>query len=183
MTRRKITVSEAERARGALARALRGALDRGQGVPCLHPTRGAMWTSEDPEHLADAAEACGACPVLDVCREAGRYEKCGAWGGTVRGTPRARRLPVQQAALLALATAPRPLTLDEATAEVAALLGNEGTRRDRIADALTRCVARGQAARHKTTPRTFTATPDGEATAADWLDTHRGFASRSVTAP
>lgn len=147
-------------------------------MPCLDPVRGAMWTSEDPDDLADAAEACGACPVLDVCREAGRYEKWGAWGGAVRGTPRERRLPVRQAALLALATAPRPLTVDDVAAEVSVVLGNEGARRDRIADALARCVARGQASRHKTTPRTtFTATPDGEATAADWLDAHRGFAS------
>ncbi|MBB1482354.1 hypothetical protein H5392_00580 [Tessaracoccus sp. MC1865] len=129
-----------------------------------------MWTSDDPEALADAAEACGTCPVLDVCRDAGRGERWGAWGGVVRGTPRARRLPVQQAALLALATAPRPLTLDEATAEVAALLGDDVARRDRIADALARCMSRGQAARHPTTPRTFTATPHGEAAAAEWLN-------------
>lgn len=118
------------RARGALARALRGAVDRGEGVPCLHPTRGAAWTSDDPDDLAAAAEACGPCPVLDACRAAGAHELWGAWGGRVRMRsgpgPREPKPPKPQlwpVVLLALATASKPLTSAVIAHDVAPLLG------------------------------------------------------------
>lgn len=167
------------RARVALARALRGALARGEGVPCLHPTRGAAWTSDDPDELAEAAEACTGCPVLDVCRDAGRFECWGVWGGIVRGIHRARRLPVQHTALLALATSPRPLTVDAVAAEVAPLLP-EAVSRKRVADALSKATRLGLALR--VAPSTFTSTAKGEAVAADWLDAAEGVSGSASPA-
>lgn len=118
------------RARGALARALRGALDRGEGVPCLHPTRGAAWTSDDPDELSEAAEACRPCPVLAECRAAGANEHWGVWGGGVRmrGTrprdPNPPRKPQLASVLLAtLATATQPLSSAALAHAVAPALG------------------------------------------------------------
>lgn len=149
------------------------------GKRCADLTRGAWWTSDDPDDLAQAAEACAGCPVLDRCREAGRSERWGVWGGVIRGQVRSVRLPVQHAALLALATAPRPLTVDDVAAELAGLLGTE-VDRPRVADALTRCTMNGQATRYPTTPRTYTTTADGEAAAARWLDGDEGKGVRAL---
>lgn len=169
MTGKPPTAADTARARESLGQALRGALTRGVGVPCLEPTRGPRWTSEDPDDLADAAAACGPCPARALCWEAGRREPWGVWGGVARGLTPAARLPVQHATLLALATAPRPLTVDETAADVADVLG-ESVARHRVADALARSTRRGESTRHDTDPRTYTVTPEGEAAAAEWLD-------------
>ncbi len=50
------------------------------------PTLGAIgaWVSDTPHVLEGAALACGPCPVLELCREAGRREVAGVWGGKLR---------------------------------------------------------------------------------------------------
>ncbi len=73
-----------------LGRAIIGALDKGQTIPCIRLDGWEPWTSDDPADRAEAAEACQSCPVLEVCREAGAKEKAGVWGATDR-TPRAGR--------------------------------------------------------------------------------------------
>lgn len=117
-------------ARVALARALRGAVADGEGVPCLRPGWGPLFTSDDPDELAEAAEACGPCPVLAECRAAGANEYWGVWGGGVRmrGTrprdPNPPRKPQLAPVLLAtLATATRPLSSAALAHAVAPTLG------------------------------------------------------------
>lgn len=99
----------------------------GEGVPCWG-AGGEAWTSEDADDRAEAVEACAPCPVLKLCKAAGRYEVFGVWGGVDRErTPRARRPELGRAVLLALATAPAPSTAQELVPDVSPLLGTTET--------------------------------------------------------
>lgn len=57
-------------------------------VPCIDKTapkdRALWWISEDRAENAAAAKLCRACPVLASCREAGRAQLSGVWGGHLR---------------------------------------------------------------------------------------------------
>lgn len=37
-------------------------------------------------HMEEAIAICDSCPLKDVCREAGRTEVSGIWGGRIAGT-------------------------------------------------------------------------------------------------
>ncbi len=73
-----------------LGRAIVGALDRGEHIPCIRLDGWELWTSDDPDDRAEAAEACQGCPVLEVCLEAGGRQVDGVWGG-VDKTPKPGR--------------------------------------------------------------------------------------------
>lgn len=64
---------------------LHDALDQltrdGQRVPCHGDQR---FASDDRATRAEAARYCQACPVIDPCREAGRSQVAGVWGGRDR---------------------------------------------------------------------------------------------------
>jgi AraC-like DNA-binding protein len=47
-----------------------------------------LWFSENPKFIAEAKEACDACPVRDECAELGENEEFGIYGGM---TPDDRR--------------------------------------------------------------------------------------------
>lgn len=65
----------------ALHEALTAALGDRKRIPCRESGRTALWTSEAAKDRATAAEACGGCPILDPCAEAGQFEPFGTWGG------------------------------------------------------------------------------------------------------
>ena len=44
-----------------------------------------LWTSGNPADKARAMRVCAGCPVRTRCREAGRAETYGIWGGVDRG--------------------------------------------------------------------------------------------------
>ena len=57
----------------------------GQSAPCIEPSRGHWWLSEDREAAEAASHACGVCPALAACR---RYveehpEPAGVWAGAL----------------------------------------------------------------------------------------------------
>lgn len=71
------TAEEQDTARAALAgaqRALGGLLC--VGLP--------QFTSDALEDVLDAMEWCSECPAAELCREAGRTERAGVWGGVPR---------------------------------------------------------------------------------------------------
>ena len=88
----------------ALHDALSAAVNARRRVPCRVPGHGAAWTSEAHEERADAAEACQACPILDPCRAAGRFEPFGTWGGRDRTRRPGKKLPPRPTTT----TKPRP---------------------------------------------------------------------------
>ncbi len=55
-------------------------------VPCRDPDPEyrSLWTSEERWAQSLAADACRSCPVLLLCRKAGRGEVAGVWGGQHR---------------------------------------------------------------------------------------------------
>lgn len=79
-----MTVARDEAMRAALVgldEELRRTLAAGVRPPC---TRGGdAWLSEDADERAEAAEACGRCPAVlrAACREAGRFQSFGVFGG------------------------------------------------------------------------------------------------------
>lgn len=74
----------------AIHEALGAAVASGERIPCRTPGP-ALWTSEAHEERAEAAEACRACPILDPCRAAGRFERFGTWGGRDAGAKKPRQ--------------------------------------------------------------------------------------------
>ncbi|MDO9498110.1 MAG: WhiB family transcriptional regulator [Nocardioides sp.] len=77
--------------------ALCGALDQldAEGRATFCRTDPAPFTSDDQEERAEAAAACGACPVVAACRRFGidNKEPAHVWGGIDR-TPRPYRKAV-----------------------------------------------------------------------------------------
>jgi hypothetical protein len=70
-----------------LSTALTDLADAGLTTPCTpYPD---AFTSDEPAERKAAANWCVACPVLDLCREAGRSERFHVWGGVDRA-PRSR---------------------------------------------------------------------------------------------
>lgn len=68
----------------AAYRRLRDALTRLDAPPC-DPV---FMLSDDPHIRAEAARlTCPPCPVLEECRDAGRKETFGVWGGKDRTPP------------------------------------------------------------------------------------------------
>lgn len=53
----------------------------GQHVPCRGDQR---FVADDRATRAEAALDCRDCPVVDLCREAGRAQTAGIWGGADR---------------------------------------------------------------------------------------------------
>ncbi len=74
-----------------LARVLAAALEADEHPPCTYPDKAPLWLSEAHEERAEAAEECQACPILDPCRAAGRFERFGTWGGRDTGAKKARQ--------------------------------------------------------------------------------------------
>lgn len=66
-----------------LVEALFALAEGGGRTPCQAPHRRGLWISDDHEARATAAAICTqlGCPVLAVCRAAGRGERFGVWGG------------------------------------------------------------------------------------------------------
>ena len=64
---------------------LHDALDQlardGETPPCHDDRR---FVADDRATRAEAARECWACPVVDLCREAGRSQVAGVWGGRDR---------------------------------------------------------------------------------------------------
>lgn len=157
----------------ALARALRDATDGGRRVPCLDGD-GGPWLSEDHELAAEAARACRACPALEPCLAAGKFERAGVWGGRARGMP--RPAPVQPApaqdrgaaaravkpvCLVLLATATKQLTLAELKTEAEGFTGNPAPDR-RLRQVLAQLRAAGLVQRHPGRLLSYSATTDGQ---------------------
>ncbi len=72
------TERTAAAAQAALASALR---NLGRMVVCQNDPE--VFFSVQREELAEAAELCTGCPVFRLCREAGKFEAWGVWGGRV----------------------------------------------------------------------------------------------------
>lgn len=78
--------------------ALNKALEACGGVPCRERERNRLWISEERADREQAVARCADCPVLALCRTAGRFERFGVWGGIDRsprpkGRPPAGRVP------------------------------------------------------------------------------------------
>lgn len=67
-----------------LARALEVLADRGLSTPCQREPE--AWFAEHRAQQADAAEACGWCPLLEPCRTYADVteQMHGVWGGVPR---------------------------------------------------------------------------------------------------
>lgn len=54
-------------------------------TPCADKTDRHLWTSDQAEERAEAAQLCSPCVVLDLCQAAGQSQKhrdrFGVWGG------------------------------------------------------------------------------------------------------
>lgn len=72
-------------AHAALQHALAGAAANAQHVPCAGRDA-ALWTSDDPDERALAAELCTGCPVLSECALAAEStnEEWHVWAGVDR---------------------------------------------------------------------------------------------------
>lgn len=64
-----------------LSQAIAEALDSGRPIPCSNRPQ---WISDELTTRKTVAPLCSPCPVLLVCREAGRDERAGVWGGIDR---------------------------------------------------------------------------------------------------
>lgn len=62
-------------------------LDADTVPPCHAHPRPSLWISDDPDERALAARLCRRCPVIELCREAGRRERFGVWAGKDRTPP------------------------------------------------------------------------------------------------
>lgn len=69
-------------AREQLARALLTLAEAGQRPRCSDSPQ--LHLSDDPAERATAARQCVGCPLLDLCRNAGQYERHGVWGAVDR---------------------------------------------------------------------------------------------------
>lgn len=68
------------------------------------------WTDDDPAVRREAAKLCKGCPVFALCREAGRGEDAGIWGGIDHGPmpPRRRKADAPKAKPCQECGAPMP---------------------------------------------------------------------------
>lgn len=48
-------------------------------IPCR--TNPEKWFSTNPDKIREAVQGCNNCPIMDECRDMGRDEKHGVWGG------------------------------------------------------------------------------------------------------
>jgi hypothetical protein len=53
----------------------------GQRTHCSDPTTHDLWLSESESERAVAAGLCRRCPVILECREVGKYQSWGVFGG------------------------------------------------------------------------------------------------------
>jgi hypothetical protein len=52
-------------------------------TPCTYDP--SLWFSDQPHEQLAAIQACGGCPIQEACRELGRRETSGVWGGVLKG--------------------------------------------------------------------------------------------------
>jgi hypothetical protein len=64
-----------------LTRALLDMASRGLRTHCSDPSLSELWLSEHEAERAEAVKLCRGCPVLLECREVGKYQTWGVFGG------------------------------------------------------------------------------------------------------
>jgi hypothetical protein len=64
-----------------LTRALINLATSGQRPHCSDPEKHPFWLSENPAERKRAARWCGGCPVISECREVGKHQSFGVFGG------------------------------------------------------------------------------------------------------
>ena len=68
----------------ALTRALIGIAAAGLRTHCSDPGTSELWLSEIEAERAEAVKLCRGCPVLVECRDVGKFQTWGCWGGVDR---------------------------------------------------------------------------------------------------